>query len=67
MSERSYETEDSFEVFGDGRSVELWVSKSDELRVAVSDDLENHFIMTAFIMTADEATAMKNFLIKQGY
>lgn len=62
MTERIYETEDSFEVFGDGRSVELWVSKSDELRVAVSDDLENHFIMTA-----DEATAMKNFLIKQGY
>jgi hypothetical protein len=61
MSERIYETEDSFEVSGDGYSVDLWHAPIG-LRVAVSDDRENYFFITA-----EEATAMKNFLIKQGY
>ena len=62
MSERIYETEESFEISGSGRSVDLWASKERGLRVAVSDDIENYFFITA-----EEATAMKNFLIKQGY
>ena len=74
MTERVFEDDRSWEVSGDGRSVEVYVfdpKTSDraqgEVMITAAEDAGYDSQRANFTMTAEEATAMKNFLIKQGY
>lgn len=68
MSDRISQDDRSFEVSGRGKEVELYIFNKDSRRpravmITVMDDREG----TNFTITPEEATAMKNFLINQGY
>jgi hypothetical protein len=74
MSDRVFEDARSIEVSGKGRSVEVYVfdpNSSDrdqgEVMITVDEDAGWDSQRASFTMTAEEATAMKNFLIRKGY
>ena len=74
MTDRIFEDARSFEVSGGGRDVEVYVfdpKTSDrdqgEVMITVSEEAGWDSQRASFTMTHEEATAMKNFLIKQGY
>jgi hypothetical protein len=74
MTDRTFEDARSFEVSSKGREVEVYVfdpSTSDRNNGEVMITMKEHAgwdsQCVSFTMTAEEATAMKNFFIKQGY
>jgi hypothetical protein len=74
MTDRVFENQNSFEVSGKGREVEVYVfdpNTSDrdqgEVMITVREEASWDSQRASFTMTREEATAMKNFLIKQGY
>ena len=74
MTDRTFEDARSFEVSSKGREVEVYVfdpNTSDqdngEVMITVREDAGYDSQRATFTMTAAEATAMKNFFIKQGY
>ncbi len=73
MTDRVFEDARSVEVSDGGRSVEVYVLDSKtfdhlgEVMITVIEDAGWDSQRASFTMTAEEATAMKNFLIKQGY
>jgi hypothetical protein len=63
MTDRIFEDVDYFEVSSKGYGFDLSiVNKDNDVRIAVAEDREN-----VFYMTAEEATRLKEFLIKRGY
>jgi hypothetical protein len=74
MTDRIFEDARSFEVSGKGREIEIYAFDANlarldrgELMVTVIEDAGWDSQRASFTMTREEATAMKNFLIKQGY
>ena len=68
MSERVFEDDRSWEVSGGGRSVEVYVfDGAGDVMITAAEDAGYDSQRANFTMTAEEATAMKNFLIKKGY
>jgi hypothetical protein len=67
MTDRVFEDARSFEVSGGGRSVEVYVFGVGDVMITADEDAGWDSQRASFTMTAEEATAMKNFLIKQGY
>jgi hypothetical protein len=67
MTDRVFEDDRSFEVSGGGRSVEAYVFAGGDIMITTNEDNGWDSQRASFTMTAEEATAMKNFLIKQGY
>ena len=67
MTDRVFEDARSFEVSGRGRSVEVYVFDEGDVMITADEDASWDSQRASFTMTAEEATAMKNFLIKQGY
>ena len=62
----------SFVVSGRGKEVELYIfnkgtSNAGDVMITVMADHEGTNYGTNFTITPEEATAMKNFLINQGY
>ncbi len=67
MTDRVFENARSFEISGGGRSVEVYVYGDDRVDIEVIEEAGWDWQRAKFTMTHEEATAMKNFLIKQGY
>jgi hypothetical protein len=73
MTDRVFEDARSFEVSCKGREVEVYVLDSKifdhqgEVMVTVREEASWDSQRASFTMTAAEATAMKEFLIRKGY
>ena len=72
MTDRVFEDARSWEVSGGGRSVEFYVfdpdtSDRDHGEVMITAEEDRHCQRATLTMTAAEATALKEFLIKRGY
>jgi hypothetical protein len=74
MTDRVFEDARSFEVSGDGREVEVYVfdpNTSDrdqgEVMIVAREGTGWDRQRASFTMTAEEATALKEFLIRKGY
>jgi hypothetical protein len=67
MTDRVFEDARSFEVSGGGRSVEVYVFGVGDVMISVSEESGWDSQRAHFTMTAEEATLLKKFLIKQGY
>jgi hypothetical protein len=67
MTERVFEDDRSWEVSGDGRSVEAYVFEVGDVMITVTEDAGYDSQHASFTMTREEATAMKEFLIRKGY
>ena len=74
MTDSVFEDERNFEVSGDGRSVEFWVfdpKTSDrsqgEVMITANEEAGWFSQRATFTMTAEEATMLKEFLIRKGY
>jgi hypothetical protein len=74
MTDRIFEDARTFEVFSKGRDVEVYVfdpETSDralgEVMITVNEEAGWDSQMANFVMTAAEATRMKEFLIAKGY
>lgn len=69
MTERVFEDERSWEVSGGGRSVEVYVFAGPERMVMITADEDDNWNsqQASFKMTAEEATRLKEFLIRKGY
>jgi hypothetical protein len=67
MTDRVFEDARSIEVSGGGRDVEVYVFETADVMITVSEEAGYNSQRASFTMTAEEATAMKLFLIKRGY
>jgi len=67
MTDRVFEDDRSFEVSGGGRDVEAYIFPNTDVMIQVSEENGYDSQRASFIMTAEEATAMKEFLIRKGY
>lgn len=74
MTDRVFQDARSFEVCGNGRSTEVYVfdpKTSDrdqgEVMITVNEDAGWGSQRASFTMTAEEATMLKEFLIRKGY
>lgn len=74
MSERVFENDNSFEVSGRGRNVEVYVFEGSSehitngsVIITVREENGYESQNASFTMTAEEATRMKEFLIRKGY
>ena len=74
MTDRVFEDARSWEVSGGGREVEVYVfdpKTSDraqgEVMITAREDAGWDSQRASFTMTAEEATALKEFLIRKGY
>jgi hypothetical protein len=74
VTDRIFENQNSFEVSGGGREVEVYVFDliniargRGEVMITVREEASWDSQRASFTMTAEEATAMKQFLIAQGY
>ena len=67
MTDRVFEDERSWEVSGGGRSVEAYVFEAGDVIIEVIEDAGWDSQRASFTMTREEATAMKEFLIRKGY
>jgi len=67
MTDRVFEDERSWEVSGGGRSVEAYVFEAGDVMIEVIEDAGWDSQRASFTMTREEATAMKEFLIRKGY
>ena len=71
MTKRAFEYDRSWEVSEGGRSVEVYVFVRDtnegNVKIEVTEDAGWNSQRANFTLTAEEATLLKEFLIKQGY
>ena len=67
MTERVWEDDRSFEVSGGGRSVEVYVFAGKDVMITATEDAGWDSQLVSFTMTAEEATMLKEFLIRKGY
>jgi hypothetical protein len=67
MTERVWEDDRSFEVSGGGRSVEVYVFEAGDVMITATEDAGWDSQRASFTMTAEEATMLKEFLIRKGY
>ena len=67
MTDRVFEDARSFEVSGGGRSAEVYVFEDTDVMIEVIEDAGWDSQRASFTMTAKEATALKEFLIRKGY
>jgi hypothetical protein len=67
MTDRVFEDARSIEVSGGHRDVEVYVFETADVMITVSEEAGWDSQRASFTMTAEEATAMKLFLIKHGY
>jgi len=67
MTDRVFQDDRSFEVSSKGRSVEVYVFEDTEVTITVDEDAGWDSQRASFTMTAEEATALKEFLIRKGY
>jgi hypothetical protein len=67
MTDRVFEDARSIEVSGGGRSVEVYVFETADVMITVTEDAGYDSQHASFTLTDEEATALKLFLIKQGY
>jgi hypothetical protein len=67
MTERVFEDTRSFEVSGGGRSVEVYAFEGGDVMITADEDGRWYSQRANFTMTHEEATLLKEFLIKQGY
>lgn len=62
MTDRVYQGTDYLDFSRYGRSVEFDIMPDNYVKVSVSDDVGN-----SFLLTAEQATLLKEFLISKGY
>lgn len=67
MTDRVFEDARSFEVSGGGRSVEAYVFEAGDVKVEVMEEAGWDSQRASFTMTVEEATLLKEFLIRKGY
>lgn len=67
MSERIFEDHYGFEVFDVTGDIDFNVNVDKTLTIHATEEAGWNSQNIFFQMTAEEATALKNFLIKQGY
>ena len=68
MTDRVFEDQTSFEVSNRYADVEFYLFESREVKVNVTEGSASWDSQYAsFIMTAEEATRLKEFLIRKGY
>ena len=67
MTDRVFENERSFEVSQRGDDVEVYVFDDGDVNVTVKIDAGWDSQHASFTMTAEEATMLKEFLIRKGY
>ena len=67
MTDRVFEDATSWEVSGGGRLVEAYVFEAGDVKIKVEEDNGWDSQGASFTMTAEEATALKEFLIRKGY
>ena len=67
MTDRVFEDARSWEVSGGGREVEVYVFEAGDVKVEVMEEASWDSQRASFIMTAEEATMLKEFLIRKGY
>jgi len=68
MTDRVFEDQTSFEVSNRYADVEFYLFESREVKVNVTEGSASWDSQNAsFIMTAEEATRLKEFLIRKGY
>lgn len=67
MTDRVFEDDRTFEVSGDGRSVEVYVFDEGDAMFVTVEEAGWDSQRASFTMTAEEATLLKEFLIRKGY
>lgn len=67
MTDRVFEDARSFEVSGGGRSVEAYVFEAGDVMIKVEEEAGWDSQRASFTMTVEEATLLKEFLIRKGY
>jgi hypothetical protein len=74
MTDRVFEDDRSFEITDGGRSVEVYVfyetlarDTNGEVMITATEDAGWDSQRASFTMTAEEATMLKEFLIRKGY
>jgi hypothetical protein len=67
MTDRVWEDDRSFDVSGGGRSVEVYVFAGKDVMITATEDAGWDSQLVSFTMTAEEATMLKEFLIRKGY
>jgi len=67
MTDRVFEDARSWEVSGGGRFVEVYMFEAGDVMITANEDAGWDSQRASFTMTREEATLMKEFLIKQGY
>jgi len=67
MTDRVFEDVTSFEVSGGGRCVEAYVFEAGDVIIKVEEEAGWDSQRASFTMTAEEATKLKEFLIRKGY
>lgn len=67
MTDRVFEDATSWEVSDGGREVEVYVFKDGDVKIEVGEDAGWDSQRASFTMTAEEATSLKEFLIRKGY
>lgn len=67
MTDRVFQDERSWEVSGGGRSLEAYVFEAGDVMITATEDASWDSQRANFTMTAEEATLLKEFLIRKGY
>lgn len=74
MTDRVFENANSWEVSGGGREVEVYVfdprtsgHPQGDVMITAREEASWDSQRASFTMTAEEATALKEFLIRKGY
>lgn len=67
MTDRVFEDARSWEVSGGGRSVEAYVFEACDVMITATEEAGWDSQRASFTMTAEEATMLKEFLIRKGY
>jgi putative lipase involved disintegration of autophagic bodies len=68
MTDRVFEDDRNFEVSGvGGCSVEVYVFAGKDVMITATEDAGWDSQLVSFTMTAEEATMLKEFLIRKGY
>jgi hypothetical protein len=67
MTDRVFENERSFEVSSAGRYVDVYMFEAGDVMITVDEEAGWDSQRASFTMTAEEATLLKEFLIKKGY
>lgn len=67
MTERVFEDDRSWEVSGGGRCVDVYMFEAGDVMITAMEEAGWDSQRASFTMTAEEATMLKEFLIRKGY